>query len=104
MNKSLGKGLKALIKSQSTEADNALEVGIDINLIFPNKLQPRKLFDEKGLEDLASSIKEKGVLQPITVRELTEGNFELIAGERRFRASKIVGLKKNFIIKSLHIS
>ena len=94
MNKSLGKGLKALIKSQSTEIDNALEVGIDINLIFPNKLQPRKLFNEKGLEDLASSIKEKGVLQPITVRELTEEKFELIAGERRYRASKIVGLKK----------
>ena len=94
MNKSLGKGLQALIKSQSVAAENALEDGIDINLIIPNHLQPRQLFDEKGLADLTDSIKEKGVLQPITVRELSDGKFELIAGERRYKASKIAGLKK----------
>lgn len=94
MNKSLGKGLQALIKSQSAAAENALEDGIDINLIIPNRHQPRQVFDESGLEDLTKSIKEKGILQPITVRELKDGKFELIAGERRFRASKSLGIKR----------
>ena len=94
MSKSLGKGLQALIKSQSTAAENAMEDGIDIKLIVPNRHQPRQIFEEAGLEDLTNSIREKGILQPITVRELPDGKFELVAGERRFRASQIVGLKK----------
>jgi ParB family transcriptional regulator, chromosome partitioning protein len=94
MNKSLGKGLQALIKSQSSIVENALEEGIDINLIIPNRHQPRQIFTEDGLNDLINSIKEKGVLQPITVRENSSGEFELIAGERRFRASKEAGLRK----------
>lgn len=94
MNKSLGKGLQALIKSQSAVIENALEDGIDINLIIPNRHQPRQVFNESELEDLVNSIKEKGIIQPITVRELSEGKFELVAGERRFRASKIVGLER----------
>jgi len=94
MNKSLGKGLQALIKSQSTIVENALEDGIDINLIIPNRQQPRQIFDDSGLEDLTNSIRQKGIIQPITVRELPDGKFELIAGERRLRASKIVGLEK----------
>ena len=94
MNKSLGKGLQALIKSQSAVVENALEDGIDINLIIPNRHQPRQVFNESGLNDLVNSIKEKGILQPITVRELPEGKFEIVAGERRFRASKVVGLER----------
>lgn len=94
MNKSLGKGLQALIKSQSSIVENALEDGIDINLIIPNRHQPRQVFTEDGLTDLTNSIIEKGVLQPITVREVKDGKFELIAGERRYRASKNAGLKK----------
>ncbi|MAJ45488.1 MAG: chromosome partitioning protein ParB [Candidatus Marinimicrobia bacterium] len=94
MSKSLGKGLQALIKSQSIVAENAMEDGIDINLIVPNRHQPRQIFDESGLEDLTNSIREKGILQPVAVRELSGGKFELVAGERRFRASKIIGLKK----------
>jgi len=94
MNKSLGKGLQALIKSQSTIVENAMEDGIDLDLIIPNHHQPRQVFDESILEDLTKSIREKGVLQPITVRELNGGKFEIIAGERRFRASKNIGLKK----------
>ena len=94
MNKSLGKGLQALIKSQSTIVENAMDDGIDIDLIIPNHHQPRQVFDESILEELTKSIREKGVLQPITVRELDGGKFEIIAGERRFRASKNIGLKK----------
>tara|TARA_B100001029_G_C15025803_1_gene433547 strand:+ start:270 stop:1154 length:885 start_codon:yes stop_codon:yes gene_type:complete len=94
MNKSLGKGLQALIKSQSAISENALDEGIDIKLIIPNRNQPRQVFEEGGIEDLINSIKEKGILQPITVRELSSGKFELIAGERRFRASQAIGLEK----------
>jgi ParB family transcriptional regulator, chromosome partitioning protein len=94
MNKSLGKGLQALIKLQSAVVENALEDGIDINLIIPNRYQPRQAFNESRLDDLVNSIKEKGILQPITVRELPEGKFEIVAGERRFRASKVVGLER----------
>ena len=94
MNKSLGRGLQALIKSQSSIAENAMEEGIDISLIIPNRHQPRQVFTEDGLNELINSIKEKGVLQPITVRENSDGKFELIAGERRFRASKEAGLRK----------
>ena len=60
MNKSLGKGLQALIKSQSTIVENAMEDGIDLDLIIPNHHQPRQVFDESILEDLTKSIREKG--------------------------------------------
>jgi ParB family chromosome partitioning protein len=65
---------------------------IDIDRISPNPEQPRLVFDEKSLEELAASIREHGVLQPILVRPLEDGEFQLIAGERRWRASRAAGL------------
>jgi ParB family chromosome partitioning protein len=67
---------------------------IDIDRIRPNPYQPRKKFNSISLEELASSIKAYGVLQPITLRKMSDGYYELIAGERRVKASKMVGLKK----------
>ena len=65
---------------------------VDINLIDTNPFQPRTVFDQEALEELASSIKELGVIQPITVREMENGRYQLITGERRFRAARIAGL------------
>ena len=90
----LGKGLEALISQYSTEKDSSyINDAIPINKIQANPNQPRKDFNDSKMEELVSSIKEKGILQPIAVRELKDGNYEIIAGERRFRASKSIGLK-----------
>lgn len=71
--------------------DNSV-VNISISQIIPNKNQPRKNFDDKALEELAQSIKNYGLIQPIIVRKLTDELYELIAGERRFKASKLINL------------
>jgi|UniRef100_A0A7V5XYZ6 ParB family chromosome partitioning protein len=89
--KALGKGLNALI---SEEAKKILEnevIYLKIEEIKLNPYQPRKLIDEKSLEELANSIKEKGILQPLVVRRTREG-YQLIMGERRLRAAKLAGL------------
>jgi len=92
----LGRGLGALIDDADREKygniDSISEISID--LIESNPFQPRSKFDEEGLNELASSIKELGIIQPITVRTLADGKFQLITGERRYRASIIAGLKK----------
>lgn len=93
-----GKGLDALfdsdIKKTSKKSASADGVEmIDINKIEPNRLQPRKQFEEGALEELAASIKEFGVIQPIIVKE-KDDYYELVAGERRWRASKIAGIRK----------
>ena len=91
----LGTNLDALIPTSLTVAGK--EVGqqneIDINLISPNPKQPRTVFDESALNELMVSIKEIGILQPPVVREVSGGRYELIMGERRYRAAKAVGLK-----------
>ena len=89
MRRALGKGLSQLIGEQFEGAPS--EVAVED--IVPNQRQPRTNFDEAALEELAASIREFGVLQPLLVKPLTEGRFELIAGERRLRASKLAGLK-----------
>ncbi len=89
MRKSLGKGLTQLLGEQFE--GNTSEVAIED--IVPNPRQPRTTFEDAALRELASSIKEYGVLNPLTVRLLSEGKYELIAGERRLRASKLAGLK-----------
>ena len=90
----LGKGLEALISQYSTEKDsNYINDALPINKIQANPDQPRKDFNDSKMEELVLSIKEKGILQPIAVRELKNGNYEIIAGERRYRASKSIGLK-----------
>lgn len=91
MEKRLGKGLGALITEKEAGATTAAKVNsIKISLIKPNKLQPRKAFNEEKLRELKDSIKEKGIIQPVIVRTTEEG-YELIAGERRFRAAKELG-------------
>lgn len=89
MRRALGKGLSQLIGEQSdaTPSEAAVEA------IAPNSRQPRTHFDETALQELAASIREVGVLQPLLVRPLSEGRYELIAGERRLRAAQIAGLK-----------
>ena len=92
----LGRGLGALIDDADREKYENIDSISDINidLIETNPYQPRSKFDEEGLNELASSIKELGIIQPITVRKLADGRFQLITGERRYRASIIAGLKK----------
>ncbi|MCI8629817.1 MAG: ParB/RepB/Spo0J family partition protein [Firmicutes bacterium] len=95
---SKGKGLEALINTKMMSYnENDLEyegiLEIDINKIEANKNQPRKYFDEGSLLELSESIKNYGMIQPIVVRRIND-YYELIAGERRFRAAKIAGLKK----------
>ncbi|MGB9561282.1 MAG: ParB/RepB/Spo0J family partition protein [bacterium] len=86
----LGKGLEALIRS-AREENRFLE--LDLERIKPNPYQPRQEFSEQELHELALSLKEHGVLQPILVIETEPGNYELVAGERRVRAAKLAGLK-----------
>jgi ParB family transcriptional regulator, chromosome partitioning protein len=93
----LGRGLGALIEEAEPNevVDKSLAAGteIDISMVEANPFQPRTIFDKEALEELASSIREIGVIQPITVREMESGRFQLITGERRFRASMLAGLK-----------
>lgn len=94
----LGRGLGALIEEAEPNNEVLVEksitggTDIDINMVDTNPFQPRTIFDEEALNELASSIKEIGVIQPITVREMENGRYQLITGERRFRASRIAGL------------
>jgi ParB family chromosome partitioning protein len=91
----LGKGLGALIKQSETDIPerqaNATN-NIDIRNIEVNPYQPRTGFDPEALEELAASIRQLGIIQPITVRETGEGQYQIISGERRYRASQIAGL------------
>lgn len=89
----LGKGLGMLMLENTVEATQPNQT-LPINEIVPNKEQPRKTFDEGALQELADSITQHGVLQPLLVRPLTTGGYQLIAGERRWRASRIAGLKE----------
>ena len=92
----LGTNLDALIPTSLTVAGQevAQQDEVDINLISPNPRQPRKYFDEEELSELIASIKEIGILQPPVVRKTTLGRYELIMGERRFRAAKAAGFTK----------
>ncbi len=90
--KGLGSGLSHLIE-QNMSANNQREVfDVSVGKIKPNPYQPRKTFDQKALEELSESIKENGLFQPILLRETLVG-YEIISGERRYRASKLAGLK-----------
>lgn len=92
----LGRGLGALIEGVEKEVlENKVEVNreIPINSIEANPFQPRSNFDEAALEELSASIKELGIVQPLTVREVAAGRYQLIAGERRLRAAKMAGIE-----------
>ncbi|NCQ58973.1 MAG: ParB/RepB/Spo0J family partition protein, partial [Flavobacteriales bacterium] len=99
----LGRGLSALLKDPSNDIQSVQDknadkvigniVELDMDSIEVNPFQPRTNFNEETLRELASSIKELGVIQPITVRKLGFNRFQLVSGERRFRASKLIGLE-----------
>ncbi len=97
--KGLGKGLSALLKNSDVETiiepsgDDELRV-IDVDLIQRGPWQPRSYFDEAALQELADSIAKQGVVQPIVVRQAAAGRFEIVAGERRWRASQLAGLSQ----------
>ena len=97
-NSGLGRGLDAIFLDNSLDEENSRGEGeiskIKISLVDPKSDQPRKYFDKEALEQLASSIMENGLLQPILVREYGEGRYQIIAGERRFRASKLAGISE----------
>ena len=94
----LGRGLDALIEgADSVNQEHVAATSIDeiqISKIEANPWQPRTTFDEEALQDLANSIKEVGIIQPLTLRKVSENKYQIIAGERRFRASKLAGLEK----------
>ena len=97
----LGRGLSALLKNTNEDINSAQDknakklvgsiVKIDIDSIVVNPFQPRSYFNEEALQELSNSIKELGVIQPITVRKLKGNSFQIVSGERRFRASKLAG-------------
>ncbi len=97
-NSGLGRGLDAIFLENTIEeggkiGEHSISM-LSLSLIDPKSDQPRKHFDKEALEELASSISENGLLQPIIVREYLGGRYQIIAGERRFRASKLAGLSE----------
>ena len=89
--KGIGRGLAAILPSSQSDGEGLREIPLD--LIAPNPRQPRSQFDDEALAHLADSIKARGVLQPLVARQIPDGSFELLAGERRLRAAKIAGLE-----------
>ncbi|MDB2349417.1 ParB/RepB/Spo0J family partition protein [Alphaproteobacteria bacterium] len=89
-NNKLGMGLGALLSTNNKNKSSTNK--IDISKIYPNKKQPRKNFEEKEITELSESIKNQGLIQPIVVRETSGGMYEIIAGERRWRACQLAGL------------
>lgn len=99
----LGRGFDSLLLDNATEsAENTSVVTLKLSDIEPNKQQARKQFDEETISELAASIEEHGILQPLLVRPLISGGYQLVAGERRWRAARAVGLSEiPVIIKAL---
>ena len=90
----LGRGLDALISTEAVRTQGSSTISeIPLDQIEPNREQPRSLFDEEALKELATSIGQIGIIQPITLRQTAENRFQIIAGERRWRASQMAGLK-----------
>lgn len=88
----LGRGMDALfLDNSATENENSATL-LSINEVEPNRNQPRKNFNQKALEELAKSIEQNGIIQPILVRPMSDGSYQLIAGERRWRAARMAGL------------
>lgn len=91
----LGRGLDALIDTSHVDTNGGSSISeIELDKIIANPDQPRRTFDEEALQELADSIREHGVISPITLRDNGDGSYMIIAGERRFRASKMAGLER----------
>lgn len=88
----LGRGLDALLSGNTSKASDDSLRELKVGLLKPGKYQPRSHMDEAALHELAASIKAQGVIQPILVRQLADGSYEIIAGERRWRAAQMAGL------------
>jgi ParB family chromosome partitioning protein len=91
--RALGRGLSALLSDRPTIANEEL-LEVDIDLIETNNFQPRTNFNEERLEELAQSIKSNGIIQPLLVRKIDNGRYQLVAGERRWRAAQRAGLRR----------
>ncbi len=92
--KALGKGLSGSLSLPAEQKANKDYLDLDIKLIIPNRYQPRQVFDPEALESLALSLKQHGLIQPIIVRRGIEDKYELVSGERRWRAAALAGLEK----------
>ena len=90
----LGRGFDSLFLDNTVEENGSGAITLNIDDIEPNRAQPRKAFDEKALNELADSISQYGVLQPLLVRPQKDGSYQIVAGERRWRAAKMAGLKE----------
>jgi len=90
----LGKGLGALLGDAALQSQEGGSLSLPISQVEPGLKQPRKRFDEDSLSDLADSIRTHGMIQPLTVRRLSSGYYQIIAGERRWRAAKLAGLSE----------
>ena len=89
----LGRGLDALITFNDAETQGSSSINeVELEKIAPNPDQPRRVFNEEALEELSASIRSIGLVQPITLRKLNDGTYQIIAGERRYRASLMAGL------------
>ena len=101
----LGKGLEALISSGPESIDRTTGITtVNVDTINPNRYQPRKFFDQEKLQELANSLKENGIIQPIIVTKKDDTNYELVAGERRLEAAKLAGFENiPVIIRSISL-
>ena len=91
----LGRGLDSLISMGDIQTGGSSAINeIEVELIYPNPDQPRRSFDEETLEELASSIRELGVIQPLSLRDAGDGTYQIIAGERRWRGGKTCRIGK----------
>lgn len=88
----LGRGMDSLFTENTVETKQAVE--LRISQIVPNRDQPRKVFDDTALRELSESIKMHGLIQPLLVRPMSDGSYQIVAGERRWRASRLAGLEK----------
>lgn len=88
----LGIGIESLFSDNAVESKQTVE--LRLSQIVPNRDQPRKVFDDQALSELADSIREHGLIQPLLVRPLDDGSYQIVAGERRWRASRLAGLEK----------
>lgn len=92
--RALGRGLDALLPERDRPDDDRATTTIEVALIEPNPGQPRKSFDAEGLESLARSLEKRGLIQPVVVRPLRGGRYQVVAGERRWRAARKAGLER----------
>ena len=88
----LGRGMDSLFVENTVETKQAVE--LRLSQIVPNRDQPRKIFDDAALRELAESIKQHGLIQPLLVRPMSDGSYQIVAGERRWRASRLAGLER----------